>query len=379
MILGIVGTSTWNKGAELMQVAINEHLRRYPGIYLAVPGEFGAFDERARYGLRYLLPPLRLGRARLGMYLLPEALRKAFGVVREDEVEAVLDASGFAFGDQHPLERTVRFAGDVERWRAQGKPVVLLPQALGPFEQPEMRAAFARVLKAATLVYARDRISFDHAKRVWPEAANLRMAPDFTNLVKPLPPEEIGALNRVCIVPNQRMIEKATTQEQAAAYVPLMAQAVQAVEAHGVEPVLLVHGAHDAPLVEAVQAHVGHTLPVIKETDPVRIKAELGRSRLVIASRFHALVSALTQGVPAIATSWSHKYEMLFEDYGCPELVLSVSATEEQVRAAVDRTLGADRLEIERVLEERETRVREKVEGMWQEVDSSLGLSMNDT
>ena len=377
MIIGIVGTSTWNKGAELMQVAINEHLRRYPGMYLAVPGGFGTFDERAFYGLRYLLPPLRWGRARLGMYLLPGALRRAFGVVHEDEADAILDASGFAFGDQHPLERTVRFAGDVERWRAQGKPVVLLPQALGPFEQPEMRAAFARVLKAATLVYARDRVSFDHAKRVWPEAGNLRMAPDFTNLVKPLATEEIGTLNRACIVPNQRMIEKATTQEQAAAYVPLMAQAVQAVEAHGVEPVLLVHGAHDVPLVEAVQEHVGRTLPVIKETDPVRIKAELGRSRLVIASRFHALVSALTQGVPAIATSWSHKYEMLFADYGCPELVLSVSATEEQVRAAVDRTLGSDRLEIERVLEERGIFVREKVERMWKEVDSSLGLSMN--
>ncbi|WP_457653577.1 polysaccharide pyruvyl transferase family protein [Rhodocaloribacter sp.] len=360
-----------------MQVAINEHLRPYSEVQLAVPGGFGSFDERAQYGLRYLLPPLRWGRARLGMYLLPGALRRAFGVVHEDEADAILDASGFAFGDQHPLERTVRFAGDVERWRAQGKPVVLLPQALGPFEQPEMRAAFARVLKAATLVYARDQVSFDHAKRVWPEAGNLRMAPDFTNLVKPLATEEIGTLNRACIVPNQRMIEKATTQEQAAAYVPLMAQAVQAVEAHGVEPVLLVHGTHDVPLVEGVQEHVGRTLPVIKETDPVRIKAELGRSRLVIASRFHALVSALTQGVPAIATSWSHKYEMLFADYGCPELVLSVSATEEQVRAAVDRTLGSGRLEIERVLEERGAIIRESVERMWQEVDSSLGLSMN--
>ena len=375
MIIGIVGTSTWNKGAELMQVAIGEHMRVWEDVHLAVPGGFGSFDERAQYGLRYLLPPLRVGRARLGMYLLPDALRKAFGVVREDEVDAVLDASGFAFGDQHPLERTVRFAEDVERWRAQGKPVVLLPQALGPFEQPEMRAAFIRVLRAATLVYARDRISFDHAKSAWPEVPNLRLAPDFTNLVKPLPPEETGALNRACIVPNQRMIEKAATPEQAAAYAPLMAQAVQAVEAHGVEPVLLVHGAHDAPVVEAVQAHVGRTLPVIKETDPVRIKAELGRSRLVIASRFHALVSALTQGVPAIATSWSHKYEMLFEDYGCPELVLSVSATEEQVRAAVERTLGSGRLEIERVLEERGTIVRESVERMWQEVDEALELA----
>ncbi|ARA94415.1 hypothetical protein AWN76_015480 [Rhodothermaceae bacterium RA] len=375
MTLGIVGTSTWNKGAELMQVALQEHLRRRdPGVVLAVPGDFGSFEERAQYRLRYMLPPLRKGRAWLALQLLPMSLRRSFGVVVEDEVDAILDASGFAFGDQHPLQRTVRFAEDVERWRRQGKPVVLLPQALGPFEQPAMRAAFARVMRAATLVYARDPVSLEHARSVAPDAQNLRLAPDFTNLVKPLEPEEIGSLNRACIVPNQRMIEKATSREEADAYVPLLGTVVRAVEAHGVEPVLLIHGAHDTPLVEGVQQHLGRSLPVIEERDPVRIKAELGRSRLVVASRFHALVSALTQGVPAIATSWSHKYEMLFADYGCPDLVLPVPADAEQVHAAVTRTLGPEREGLVGTLQARAGAFMAQMRDMWQEVDGVLGI-----
>lgn len=374
MNIGVVGTNTWNKGMDLIQVAIGNHMRNHPKVKLSVPGRFGSFDERAQYGLRYLVPPLRTGRASLGVQLLPGPLRQAFGVVLESELDAMIDASGFAFGDQHPVERTLRFAEDVERWRKQGMPVVVLPQALGPFEKPGMKEAFARVLKAANLVYAREKISLEYARQTYPEATSLRLVPDFTNLVKPLAPEEVGSINRACIVPNQRMIEKAESQAEIDAYLPFLETAVQAVEEHDVKPVLLVHGLDDRPLVEAVQRRLGRTFPVIEERDPVGIKAELGRSRLVIASRFHALASALSQGVPSIGTSWSHKYEMLFDDYGCPDLVLPMPVEEARVKAAVSRTLGVERPELIKCLHTKGENLEEQVHAMWEEVDQVLGL-----
>jgi len=375
MTIAVVGTSTWNKGAELMQVAIAEHLRdKDPSIHVAVQPHFGTFEDRARHGAFLLVPPFRPGRTRLGMSLLPGSFRRSFGVVTEDEVDVVIDASGFAFGDQHPLKRSLDFAREVERWQKLGKPVILLPQAFGPFDQPEMRAAFARIMRAATLIYARDPVSYEYAREVAGETKKLRMAPDFTNLVKPLAPEELGSINRACIVPNQRMIEKAPTRKAADAYVPLFGALIRAVSSHGVEPVLMIHGDHDAPVVEMVQEQLGCTLPVIRERDPVRIKADLGRSRVVIASRFHALVSALTQGVPAIATSWSHKYEMLFEDYGCPNLLLPSGAGPEQASVAVDRVLGPERSQICATIKERGRSVSNRVNEMWREIDAALGL-----
>ena len=37
---------------------------------------------------------------------------------------------------------------------------------------------------------------------------------------------------------------------------------------------------------------------------------------LLLASRFHALVFGFSQGVPAAALGWSHKYEELFSLFG---------------------------------------------------------------
>ena len=299
---------------------------------------------------------------------------QAFGTVTEDELDAIVDASGFAFGDQHPLRRTVQFAENVERWKAQGKPVVLLPQALGPFKQPEMRAAFARVLKAADLVYAREPESMNHARSACPDAASLREAPDITNLVKPLPIEEVGQLDRACIIPNQRMIEKAKSKREVEAYVPMLVAAIRAIEGQGVESVMLVHGEDDIPLVEEILSRLGKDLPVISETDPIKIKAELGRSRLVFGSRFHALVGALSQGVPAIGTSWSHKYEMLFANYSCPDLILPVTTKDGSVKALIDHVLGARYSELVKKIRLNARQIEDQVRAMWREVDQTLGF-----
>ena len=38
-------------------------------------------------------------------------------------------------------------------------------------------------------------------------------------------------------------------------------------------------------------------------------------------------MSALSQGIPAIATGWSHKYVYLFEEYGFPEGCVDVNSS----------------------------------------------------
>ena len=295
--------------------------------------------------------------------------------LQPSDLDAVLDASGFAFGDQHPAERTINFAKEIEAHKKKGKKVILLPQALGPFEKPEIANAFARVMAASDLIFARDKVSYDYAIQAAGQSHTLKMAPDFTNLVKPAPLNGQLTDNRACIVPNQRMIEKASNQSDAAAYVPLLAHCIREIDEVGLDPVILVHGKHDGYLVDKINAEVGRELPHIHENDPLEIKRILGGSRIVVASRFHALASALSQGVPCIATSWSHKYKMLFQDYECEELILPVSASGAQVKEAVQRVTGSQRDDLLRRIRESMVRLEAKTEDMWSAVDSMLGLS----
>ena len=226
----------------------------------------------------------RVGRSRIALSILPPSFKKELGIVDPHDVDAVLYASGFAFGDQHPAERTINFAAQVETWRKEHKPVVLLPQALGPFEGTQVRDAFARIADASRLIFARDSASLQHVRNVTNSASHIHLAPDFTNLVKPVVVHGNPVPDTVYIVPNQRMIEKATSQVQRDAYIPFLASCISVVEEQGLQPVILIHGRHDNDLVKGIYHQVGHTIKVIQEENPVEIKRLLGQGFLVIAS-----------------------------------------------------------------------------------------------
>lgn len=374
MIIEVTGTNTWNKGAELMLVAVRQAFQPYRYVDLAVDQFFGSYNEKAKYGLLQKIAIKSFGRARLALNLLPDTFLDSFGLINDQHVDAILDASGFAFGDQHPAQRIIGFAERVEKAKKEGKYVILLPQAMGPFEKKEHRAAFQKIFHNSDLVFARDPKSMEYAQDVVGTHNSLKLAPDFTNMVKPVLSKTSEESNIASIVPNQRMIEKAESEKEMEQYIILLKKIIRYVKKTDLEPVLLLHGDDDKRIASKLQNELD-TLQFHDEDDPIKLKKFIGESHILIGSRFHALVSALSQSVPAIGTSWSHKYEMLFSEYNCNDLLLKVSASDKLVEDSIGAvTNERSRMKIRQRLQSAGEKVHSEVREMWEMVHTHLQL-----
>ncbi len=307
-----------------MLLAILSHVRE-GGWDAVVAADFGSYQDRASYGLSSLLWEDGLGRSRIAAAMMSRKFRRAFGLVSRRELDMVLDASGFAYGDQWGDRQASELEQSVKVWRRHGTKVVLLPQAFGPFEDASLRRKFLSACDGVSLIYARDAISYSHLEQIGISKTKLRLAPDFTNLVPAIVPCGSSSERKsVCFVPNYRMLDKtdATVREH---YVPRLAECIRRVVQKGYDPFVLIHDAkEDERIVPMLESGCGEQLRVERESNPRKLKGILGTCHAVIGSRYHALVSALSQSIPSIGFGWSHKYDMLFEDFGCANCSIAI-------------------------------------------------------
>ncbi|MCQ2030439.1 polysaccharide pyruvyl transferase family protein [Stutzerimonas zhaodongensis] len=373
MIIEIRKAGFVNKGAELMLHAALQKLKtRYPdATFVMAPT-----TEKSDHPFRKLVQLGFYPKASLWRYgiqwgnlanFAPRPLREMYGVVLDKEVDVVIDAAGFAYSDQWGDEPSVELAQSAKTWKKNGTRVILLPQALGPFTTDKIQAAMKTVVENVDLVFPRERVSYEHLTALTGEQAKIKQAPDFTNLISGVIPADFDVeQNRFCIVPNCRMLDK-TDQQTRDAYLPFLITCTRYLLEKGAKPFVLVHeGKGDLALAEKLSAAVGG-IPIVRESGPLEIKGILGACSGTLGSRFHGLVSALSQGVPALATGWSHKYQMLFEDYGFPEGLVQVTGDEAEIKRKLDLVTD-DSARIAALIQTRTAQLKEQSEQMWQQV-----------
>lgn len=347
MYIELRGVEFVNKGAELMLQAILEQVRKEMKDVKFV------MEVNSRSPLQKLKAEGILAKSnikRKGVHwgkvldALPTSFRNKIGFAAPSEIDAVLDASGFAFGDKWGAEKAgKRSANHIEKWKQNGKKVILLPQAFGPFEDPKLEEKMQIILKHADLVFARDRVSFGFMDALKVGKDNLFLAPDFTNLVKGKVPHKYLSFDfDVAIIPNQKMLETNNAKDNEA-YPVFLTQMIRLIQRQKRSPFFLIHESKmDRAIAEDINKTLDHPIPIIHEEDPLVVKGIIGKSKAVVTSRFHGLVSALSQNVPCLATGWSHKYEMLFEDYGYSEGLCQLGQPEKYYCDKIDMVLDPE-------------------------------------
>lgn len=368
-----------NKGAQLMLLAILEVLKkRYPNAIFAMPmgGSQSTFRQRSKLGLYHKAHIWKKGR-QLGCIfdILPKRVRRFFNIVLDKEVDFVLDAAGFAYTSQFDDRGAIELSICSKKWKKNNTKVILLPQAFGPFETKKIQLAILDSIKNIDLIFARDEESYGFLTSVGGnEKSNIKLAPDFTNLLSGVVPSSFDKnIHNFCVIPNSNMQEK-TAKDQQDRYIPFMVESIRYLLEIGEKPFLLIHeGKNDLNLANLINESLDFNVPIITETDPLKIKGIIGACKGTIGSRFHGLVSALSQAVPALATGWSHKYEMLFQDYEYKEGLLKVNITNEELHRSIDIITNVkSQVQIKEKLERNSRRLKQLSNEMWEQVFSVI-------
>ncbi|WP_321389367.1 polysaccharide pyruvyl transferase family protein [Emcibacter sp.] len=301
--------------------------------------------------------------------LVPSWLRRKYDLVTDREIQLVLDASGFLYSDQWGSAGAERLVMDMERRKKRGIKYILLPQAFGPFSNSRTVRAMQYIAEHADLIYARDRVSYEHLNEIGAVNDRVKISPDITiglvpesNVARQMPGD-------TAIIPNVRMLDKGKDSEK---YYPYLHNAIKELRKAGFNPFFLIHEAGDVKIAEEINEQIDAPLEIVAEDDPVVLKTIIRDLRLVVGSRFHGLVSGLSQSVPCLAVGWSHKYEMLFEDFGVPDKILTLDNDVEfakQIDMLKDREYYSA---CKKEIEQHALQLKKQVAEMWNEIEACI-------
>lgn len=379
MIIEIKGVQFVNKGAELMLHAVLQQLEAYNKevIFALAPNGNSSYKDRMKVGSYQKFSFRKKSYDLNGLtYFIPKAIRNwlknTFGIVTEADIDVVLDASGFSYGDQWPLITIKNTSKEIVRLKQKNKKYIFLPQALGPFNKGIYSEVVLKGFSEASLICAREQASFENMINSVSANANVKLYPDFTNLVKGTIDDGYSDYSdKVLLIPNCNMISTRNSNSQwKDTYIEFLKNSALVVRELGYTPVLLNHeGDADGEICNQVANLLDGNIEIVKEADPLKVKGIISSSKAIICSRFHGCVSGLTQSVPCLGTSWSHKYEKLFEEYARAEYLLSPKIQKDEIKSKLLASIETidDELYVKNII-----KYKHESELMWQDVFSVL-------
>ena len=377
MRIVLSGIETNNKGAELMLYAILQEIeRKFPQAEVYVP------IFAIKQGLGYL-------HTNVNVKDKPDAKFKRFmakfhvsGILRRlhinhwwlldvkpvKDIDYFIDASGFAFSDQwkHTDIDVQYWECHLRRYRMQGTKIIFLPQAFGPANLPNTKRAFAILNKYANVVMPRENVSLNFLLENGVANSKIRKYTDFTSLVEGFFPQKYNHLkNGVCIIPNLRMIDKGMIT--LSNYLNLLIGIIKSASVVGRPVYILNHeGKGDEDLAYMCRKRLSASIEVVTGLNALEVKGLIASAYLCISSRFHGVASSLNSSVPCLATSWSHKYEELYKDYGLSDCVLDISDVNKCINKVAEFLSLDMNKRVRNILDQSVPKIKCESREMWQ-------------
>ena len=379
MIIELKGAGYVNKGAELMLDTILAKKEIFGNKSKFIVNMFsGSFSKRRSSGVGHLAWLHTWNYLFVAQFinmfflLIPKKIRRLFDIYLTREIDYVLDISGFIYSDQFNPKASSRIALYYEKIVENGTKIILMPQAVGPFENEQVKESVLKIFKLASLIFVRDKISFSYLKGLNNNIDNVFLCPDFTLFLKGNNLKlNMYADDKVYIIPNEKIFSSKKIDFKN--YIASLNQIISFCNNKRVEVFFLIHEAKkDLELVKKISLSLEYHIEHIIEKKPLKIKQIIKQSKFVVSSRYHGLINALYQNVPVIATGWSHKYYQLLSEYDIETHMIKYSE-DDNINKLLEDLFDEDYINILKNKMAIENNRREEVlNWMWNKIESEL-------
>ncbi|OHB75184.1 MAG: hypothetical protein A2Z34_01635 [Planctomycetes bacterium RBG_16_59_8] len=338
----VTGGGFFNKGGEAMTfVTIDLLKKKFPGkniVLFVLPIDFDKSEgEKSKYGFT-MLPwdftnkfeilvgqsPFLVGKNRYKRHekQIVNALENAFLMV---------DISGYALSSQWGWRKSVSYMINVVLAGKYALQHLILPQSIGPFEYERLYKTPIESLLKNFLGWPKKIYIREDDGLKWIRPFTHRNIEKHRDLV--LQPHRINPLNifkshsatdlrefsiaenSMGVIPNQRVMERVREGEMMNAYRRLIALALLRME----RIYIVKHSNDDKDICVKIKnlfASNDRVVLVVDDLNCLETENIIKQFRFVIASRYHSIVFAYKNAVPALVIGWAVKYRELLENFG---------------------------------------------------------------
>lgn len=266
---------------------------------------------------------------------LPTGWARARGCRAILDADVVVDVAGISFADGRGIPITVYNALMTGVPLLLGTPTVKAAQAMGPFRNPVNRLLARLVLPRLSAVCARgartrehlDTLGLVNVTDVADLAFSLEEAASLPSSVR----GAVDALGAYLVVMPSAVVRK-LHEARGADYVADVERLVRMLRsATGLAIVVAPHSyrpgqpegrMNDGPVCREVCARLADddgVLCIDEDLTAGELRHLIAGARVLVTSRFHAMISGLSTCVPTVVVGWSHKYREVLDDFGLVE------------------------------------------------------------
>lgn len=274
------------------------------------PAKFGALNHLAR---RVNIQRILHRANKYGQVLLLSSLW--------DRLDVLIDISGYSLTSRFGVSSINRVLRMLKTAKAYGLKTIMLPQSYGPFDFPDhICREIGKVLSKTDLLFAREEDGIEQLRDRC-GVTNTVLSPDIVIQTGELdwknifvrrpkltyPVLETGS--NVGIIPNGETLRHGNREAVLAVYREIL----KMLRSNGKEVYIFRHS-DDLELCESIYEMVreDHHCHLIRdEIDCLSYSAFIRQFEFIVASRFHSVVHAYREGIPALVLGWAVKYQSL--------------------------------------------------------------------